>query len=377
MRFLTFATAAVLLLPAVFAKDQSEIDIKLVKLIEENKQTELRNYLKKKIPINVKNAALRLAVEKNRVKIARALIDNGANINVQDENGRTPLMIATLRNYPSMVRMLLISNASEQIKDKNGDTALIHSIRANNMKCFTILSDTYPEIDEQKARGKALFIAVKLGRIEMAKILIERHADLEYRSLGETALTVASARGYFDVVKLLIEKGADVNATDSCRHIALMEACSRGHFDIAKLLIENGADVNVMDGIYGNTALMLANNKNRSEEDCIKVMKLLIENGADTEVENKLTRTVLLQAAIQDRFDIVKFLIKNGANILFAKNRHLPNIFVMDRKTKETVVGCLIKHEFTKFKDFVKQKIRKILNYNLPSEESLQLQNKC
>ena len=137
----------------------------------------------------------------------------------------------------------------------------------------------------------------------------------------------------------------------------MWEACRYGHIDIAKLLIENGADVNVKDEIFSVTALMLANNKNRSEEDCIKVMKLLIENGADTEVENKLTRTVLLQAAIGGRFDIVKFLIKNGANILFAKNRHLPNIFVMDRKTKETVVGCLIKHALTKLKDFVKQKI--------------------
>ena len=365
MRFLAFVTAAVLLLPTVFAK--SEIDTKLVKLIEENKQTELRNYLKKKIPIDVKNTALRLAVEKNQVKIARILIDNDAQINVKDENGRTPLMIATLRNYPSMVRMLLISNANERIKDKNGDTALIHSIRSNYMECFTILSNTYPEIDEQKARGKALFIAVKLGRIEMAKILIERHADLEYHFYGKTALTVASARGYFDVVKLLIEKGADVNATNSCGYTALMEACSRGHFDIAKLLIKNGADVNAKD-MGSFTALMYALGK---ERDCIELMKLLIENGADTEVENKLTRTVLLQAAIEGRFDIVKFLIKNGANILFAKNRHLPNIFVMDRKTKQTVIGCLIKHEFTKFKDFVKQKIRKILNYNLPSDESL------
>lgn len=366
MRFLTFVTAAVLLLPVVFAKDQPEIDIELVKFIEENKQTELRNYLKKKIPINVKNTALRLAVEKNRVKIARALIDNGANINVQDEKGITPLIIAAIKNYPSMVRMLLISNANERIKDKNGDTALIHSIRSNYMECFTILSNTYPEIDEQKARGKALFIAVKLGRIEMAKILIERHADLEYHFYGETALTVASARGYFDVVKLLIEKGADVNIVlwEACRYgnidVALWEACRYGHIDIAKLLIENGADVNVKDEIFSVTALMLANNKNRSEEDCIKLMKLLIENGADTEVEDKSNTTVLLQAAIEGRFDIVKFLIKNGANILFVKNRHLPNIFV-SRKTKQTVIGCLIKHAFTKFKDFVKQKIRKIL----------------
>ncbi|MCR4623431.1 MAG: ankyrin repeat domain-containing protein, partial [Alphaproteobacteria bacterium] len=347
MRFLILIIA-IFELSDVFAK--SEIDAKLVKFIEENKQTELRNYLKKKIPINVKNAALRLAVEKNRVKIARALIDNGANINVQDEKGITPLMIATLRNYPSMVRMLLISNANERIKDKNGDTALIHSIRSNYMECFTILLNTYPEIDELELKGEALFIAIKLGRIEMAtrlakylvqhnrynqlnrsydgkvtslalaiskgyldivKLLIEGVADVNSdKGDDDTPLIMyASKHGQIDIAKLLIEKGADVNATNSCGYTALMEACSRGHFDIAKLLIENGADVNAKD-MGSFTALMYALGK---ERDCIELMKLLIENGADTEVENKLTRTVLLQASIECKSDIVKFFIKNGS----------------------------------------------------------------
>jgi ankyrin repeat protein len=352
MRFLILIIAIFFELSDVFAKPK--IDAELVKLIEENKQTELKNYLKKKIPTDVKNTALQRAVEKNRVKIARMLIDNDANINVKDENGITPLMTATLRNYPKMVRMLIISNADSRIEDKNGDTALIHSIRTNNMECFSILSNTYPEIDKRIARGKALCIAMKLGRVEMAKLLIKRYADLEYNSYGKTALKFASARGYLDVVKLLIEKGVDVNARETCEFSALMEACCSGYIDIAKYLIEKGADVNVHEEMFGRTALMLANNRNRSEEDCIKLMKLLIDNGADTEVENKLTRTVLLQAAIQGRFAIVKFLIKNGAHVLFAKYRRLPNIFVMDRKTKQTVIGCLIKHAFTEFKDFVK-----------------------
>ncbi|MCR4623154.1 MAG: ankyrin repeat domain-containing protein [Alphaproteobacteria bacterium] len=358
MRFLAFVTAAVLLLPTVFAK--SEIDAKLVKFIEENKQTELRNYLKKKIPINVKNAALRLAVEKNRVKIACMLINNGANPRIKDENGITPLMIAAIKNYPSMVRLLMKMEGGLRTEDNDGNYAAIHAILRNNVEAYNELWAFKPcGLPRKQHLAEILISTLELNRPEMAKILIDNRFQFIPKDGISKALTIATRKGYFDVVKLLIEKGADINAEDSFGCTALMEACSCGHFDIAKLLIENGADVNVKDEILRVTALMLANNKNRSEEDCIKIMKLLIENGADTEVENKLTRTVLLQAAIEGRFDIVKFLIKNGANILFAKNRHLPDIFVMDRKTKQTVIGCLIKHAFTKFKDFVKQKLEK------------------
>lgn len=100
--------AVVLLLSDVFAKNQTKIDAELVKLIEENKQTELRDFLKrKKQSIDAKNVALRLAVEKNRVKIACMLINNGANPRIKDENGITSLMIASINNYPSMVRLLM------------------------------------------------------------------------------------------------------------------------------------------------------------------------------------------------------------------------------------------------------------------------------
>jgi len=321
MRFLILAVMF-FTLSDVFAENRINTDAKLVKsitdtklakLIEENKQTELRNYLKKKIPTDAKNAALQLAVEKNRVKIARALIDSGANINVQDENGITPLMAATLLNYPKMVEMLLISNANNRIEDNNGDTALIHSIRVNNMECFNILSGTYPEIDERKARGKALFIAMKLGRIEMAKILV--NDQLNPKGDIAKALILAARKEYIDVIKLLTEKGADVNATNSCGYTALMEACNCGRTDIVKFLIGEGANVNAYQEC-GNTALMFViDNKNLGEEDCMNLVKLLIEYGANVNVRNKIGETALIQALKKRRFATAKLLLNNGADI--------------------------------------------------------------
>ena len=353
-----FAVAMALSLYSVSAKNPPKLDAELVKLIEKNKQTELQDFLKKKKQsVDAKNAALWLAVEKNRVKIACMLINNEANPRVKDENGITSLMIAAINNYPSMAGLLMKMEGGPRIKDNDGNYAATHAIRRNNMEVYNVLWNfKCSEIHNRRHLAEILISTLKLNRPEMAKILInDRFKSIPKEDMTE-ALIIAARKGYLDIAKLLIEKGADINAADSCGYSILMEACRSGHIDIAKYLIEKGADVNARD-MFSRTALMFANNTNRSEEDCIKLMKLLIENGADTEVENKLTRTVLLQAAIGSRFTIVKFLIKNGANVLFAKYRRPPNVFVMDRKTKQTVIGCLIKSAFKKVSDFVKKKI--------------------
>lgn len=118
MKYLMFAIAIIFALFDVFAENLPELDAELVQLIEENKQTELQNFLKKKKQsTDAKNAALRLAVERNRVKIACMLIRNGAEPNIKDKKGITSFMIAAVNNYPSMARMLMKMMGDPLIKD--------------------------------------------------------------------------------------------------------------------------------------------------------------------------------------------------------------------------------------------------------------------
>jgi len=428
MKHLILAAAVILSLFDVSAKSLPELDAELVKLIEENKQTEIQNFFKtKKVSIDAKSAALRLAVEKNRVKMACMLIRDGANPRIKDENGITSLMIAAIKNYPSMAGMLMKMNGDSKIKDNKGDTALIHSIRKNNMEVFNVLYNFKPseswckevigealfialkldriemakilierltlikqifrnninEIKEiSEIQGKALHIALKSGHIKMAKLLIEQDANLEYSSYqDETPLMLASTRGYTDIVKLLIEKGANVNAkrdgntplAEACKKgyidiaklligkgaevndsrygsQSLISACENGNFDIAKLLLEKGADANSsrLHGKYKKyeSVMVLANNKHRSEEDCIKLMKLLLKYGADINArDSKYNQTVLMLALQEKHSAIAKFLLKNGADIFTKDGRGHSAIFY------------LIAYTFEKVINFVKKKI--------------------
>jgi ankyrin repeat protein len=57
------------------------------------------------------------------IDIARDLIQRGANVNAQSQEGVTPLMIAAARNSAPMIGLLAQAGAKSDIKSKEGKTA--------------------------------------------------------------------------------------------------------------------------------------------------------------------------------------------------------------------------------------------------------------
>lgn len=87
---------------------------------------------------------------------------------------------------------------------------------------------------------------VKLSLIEQ---LIQKGADVHYKNTadGLTSLHYASSSGSVDVAKLLIDKGADVNAVDNKGTTPLILAVKKNSLAMVRLLLERGADVNLRD----------------------------------------------------------------------------------------------------------------------------------
>ena len=65
---------------------------------------------------------------------------------------------------------------------------------------------------------------------------------------GETPLFDACRGGNFEIVKYLVEHGADVNKENMSGKTPLFYACKGGNLEIVKYLVEHGADVNKEDG---------------------------------------------------------------------------------------------------------------------------------
>lgn len=91
---------------------------------------------------------------------------------------------------------------------------------------------------------------------------------------------------------------------------AFLEAAQRGDVETVQNILEIGVNVNMTD-IGGQSALWLA-----ASADHLEVVKLLLKHGADIEVRNSLMGwTPLHIAAYNGHADMVQALVSAGANV--------------------------------------------------------------
>jgi tetratricopeptide (TPR) repeat protein len=139
------------------------------------------------------------------------------NVDLKDENGRTPLFMAAERGYERVVKLLIDKGAK---------------INAQDGFC-----------------GNALQAASTGGHEQVVKLLLDKGAKVNAQG-GDygNALQAASFRGHDQVVKLLLDKGADINAQGGAYGNALQAASLEGHEQVVKLLLDQGADINAQGG---------------------------------------------------------------------------------------------------------------------------------
>jgi ankyrin repeat protein len=83
-------------------------------------------------------------------EIVTLLIDAGAKVNLQDEEGWTSLMYASFLNNKEIVELLLDAGGDVHIKNDNGTTALFYATQ----KGYTEIVEVLENVDLYKLRKK-------------------------------------------------------------------------------------------------------------------------------------------------------------------------------------------------------------------------------
>ena len=272
-----------------------------------------------KIGVCERMTLLSYASENGHLKVVVLLLSKGAEIDVEDKNHCTPLMLAAEKGHND-VSMHLINHGADISKiDVFWQTTLLSYASENGqMNVVELLLSKGAEIDvEDKNHCTPLMLAAENGHNDISMHLIHHGADICKMDVfwQATLLSYASENGHLKVVELLLSKGAEIDVKDKNHCTPLMLAAENGHNDVSTYLIHHGADISKKDS-HDRTALHYA-----SENGHLKVVESLLSKGAEIDVEDENHRTSLMLAAENGHSDVSMYLIHHGANVI-NKDRH-------------------------------------------------------
>lgn len=196
------------------------------------------------------NEQLFKVVEGKEVDRVRDLLDKGVDINAQDTQGRTAIMIATYANDVEMVKVLIAEGADVDIQDNMLNTPFLYAGAEGYMEILKLMiaAGADPTITNRYG-GVALIPASEHGYVEVVnELLTNTKTDVNHvNNLGWTALLEAiilndGSEKQQQTIRLLIEHGADVNLADKDGVTPLEHAREKGYKEIEEILLEAGAN---------------------------------------------------------------------------------------------------------------------------------------
>ncbi|KAJ4050075.1 hypothetical protein NW756_006734 [Fusarium oxysporum] len=232
--------------------------------------------------------------------VVKLLVDNGANTELTDKHGRTPLCRAAQKGNAAAVAFLLSRGANVEHNSVHGETPLFYGTIEGNEESMRLLISAGANVATTDHFGQTLlFHAACSSTDSEAKmhLLVTQAVDIsKVNNSGDTALTWSLKKGKATktILQLLIDHGDTIYRTDSLGRTPLMLALNC-HLSIFKELIDMGAEIDSVD-YEGHSALLIAVKVKAGDQ-----ARLLIESGARTDVFDTLTKRTALSYAVTPR----------------------------------------------------------------------------
>ena len=256
----------------------------------------------------------------------KKLIKEGGDVNAAQGDGMTALHHAALNGDAELAQMLLYAGANVGAKTRIGGYTPLHlAAQVGNANVIAPLVAAGSQVSSLTGTGATVLMhAAHSGNADAVRILIENGADpnIKETANGQTALMFAAASDRVDVVKLLIARGADLHVTSRVE-------------DFAKLTMDNDADqngvprpqqpvnpndvpgitrpfnYNELIGKHGGLAALHF----AARQGAMATTEALIKAGAKVNQQGAGDKTTpILVAAINGHFDLVSYLLDQGAD---------------------------------------------------------------
>ena len=281
-------------------------------------QIEIVNYLlKNKADVTVKTGrgwnVYHQAAYNDSLQILQVLImHNNDYVNDVDKENVTPLYHAVCKDNIEIVKYLLKNEADVTVKVESLN---VYHIAASNgylqiLQALIMHNNDYVN-DVDKKNSTPLYHAVCKDNIEIVNYLLKNEADVTVKVESFNVYHIAANNGYLQILQALIMHNNDyVNYVSKENLTPLYHAVCKDNIEIVKYLLNNKADVTVKTDRGWNVYHLAAYN------DSLQILQVLIMHNNDYVNDvDKENVTPLYHAVCKDNIEIVKYLLKNEADV--------------------------------------------------------------
>jgi uncharacterized protein len=261
----------------------------------------------KRFPAAGAKTPLLYATREGQLEVARLLIERGANVELADGNGITPLIN-------------VIVNASIFRVNRTGES--------DHLKIANLLLDSGANVNAVDWYGQTpLWATVDLRNLELGRDGNDRDVRDEAFALIERLLRSgaepnARTREFPHERRYLVVIVGSVAWVDLTGQTPFLRAAAAGDLQVMRLLLEHGADPNIAT-YAGTTPLMVAAGVNwafaetydEGPEALLAAVKLTHELGNDLNAVNSMGVAAIHGAANRGANDVIEYLAAHGARL--------------------------------------------------------------
>jgi len=315
---------------------------------------------------DISRTSLQAAIRWGRTADALRLIDEGADIEKRDSQGRTPLMAAMVDGCDEAVVLRLIERGANPNCSIGGDgdyhsplSLAIDWIRPDLVRYLLHHGANAEGDDDYLPLNEAVFIVTqrykqaehpdidRAAALDILRQLLEAgaspnaHGDIDYI----VPLGIAASENDIEVLQLLVDHGADLELRSQFDnqegHTALLDACCAPQVEAVQYLLERGANPNTVSDywripLYSACQSIFWDKKHHEhllsgvpaqdfaevqdwDERSYQIVKLLLNYGADVTLkQDKGWNSILRQARTmviltKPRCEMIRMLIDAGA----------------------------------------------------------------
>jgi ankyrin repeat protein len=283
------------------------------------------------------------AAWQNDVPRARRLIEQGADVNHQDETQQSAYLIAASEGYVQLLDLALAHGAQVNDKDSFDGTALIRAAERGHADVVGRLVRAGIDLDHVNNLGwTALHEAVVLGEgnesyVDTVRVLVAAGVDVgipavrdgltarqHAEQMGQTVVAATLARaeetrkvdliaaattGDADDAAMALRQGMGLEVRDEHRRTPLLLASTYDRVDVARLLVALGADPDALDDRHDTPWLVTG------VTGSVAMLEALLPAEPDLTIRNRYGGVSVIPASERGHVDYVRRVVKTGIDV--------------------------------------------------------------